>query len=80
MFHLNREDYSILFNEKNSSFAIQLYTKPVLQTRDAAVNALAIILSIRSSELCGINIYVGTTEDIDPEYAGKNLGLGICNN
>ena len=80
MFHLNLGSYSILFNENNSSFAIYLSATPIPQVQRSAINALANTLDIKPEELCDLNVYVGTTQDIDPNYAGQNLGVGVCNN
>jgi len=72
--------YQIIFNENNSSFAVNITKKPVLNTRDQAVFALADALDVPVTDLCLLNIYVSTTYDFDPATSGTNLGIDICVN
>jgi|GEM_PF-5110815 len=70
--------YQVLFNDNNDSFAINISQRPVLETRDRAVEALAAGLNISVADLCLLNIYISTTFDFDPNYANKNLGVPGC--
>jgi len=72
--------YQVIFNENNSSFAVNISQRPVLTTRDDAVQWLASALGVSVFDLCLLNIYIGTTYGFDPATAGTNLGLGMCAN
>jgi len=76
----SNQGYQIIFNESNSSFAINISKQPVISTRDQAVQALADDLGVSVLDLCLLNIYISTTYDFDPTTAGRNLGVGACNN
>lgn len=72
--------YQVIFNENDSSFAINLSERPLTRTKDRAVQALADELGLPVVDLCLLNIYISTTYDFDPTTAGKNLGIDVCNN
>lgn len=70
--------FSIAYLETEKSFAVDIWKQPLNEYRKQAGQYLIALLKISEEEACKLNVYVGTTYDVDPTLSGKNLGLSFC--
>ena len=70
--------YNIVYSDVDGSFAVVLSREPLADTRLLMESELKGILNLSESEICELNIYVGTTFDVNPFFSGQNLGLSFC--
>ena len=70
--------YDIVYYTNGSSFNIGIIAPPVAQSIIDAQNELLKILGISQADACKLNVVVGAPASLDPNYAGKNLGLTFC--
>ncbi len=72
--------FSILYNERNNSFAIDLWRQPIAESRKAAGEYFREMLGVTESEACALNVYMGVTESVDGDYTRQNLSFEFCPN
>lgn len=72
------EDFQILYFPEGSYFLISLQTEPLSEARFAAEQALRQEMGLSTELLCKLNYEVRTSYDINPTYAGGNLGMSFC--
>lgn len=72
--------FGIIFSAVDGTFAVGLEQEPLGQTRRSAESYLTSLLGVTESDLCYLNIYVGTTDQVNKFYSGRNLGLSFCPN
>ncbi|HVO28553.1 MAG TPA: hypothetical protein VMT81_01040 [Candidatus Paceibacterota bacterium] len=70
--------YNITYYAPDSSFNILIEAAPFETVRAEAEQAFLQALGISQADACKLNVKVGTTIDVDPDYAGVNLGLSFC--
>ncbi len=70
--------YSISYYAPDGSFSISIDRPPFVAVRAAAETAFITNLGISRSDACKLKVSVGTSLSVDPNYAGKNLGLSFC--
>ncbi len=70
--------FHILYFPLDSSILVSLYAEPLGDTRLAAESALRTALGLSNSQLCSLLVSVRTSSDVNPYYAGKELGLSFC--
>ena len=73
-------DYKIVSYKLDSSFLINLLSKPVKNARARAERAFVSNLNITQQQACTLNVSVKTPFSVDPAYAGLELGMSFCNN
>ena len=73
-----KNDFQIVFNVGDSSFAITILVKPLPVVRKEAEAAFLKDLGISQSDACKLSAYEGTTMRIDPRYAGQSYGFSFC--
>ncbi len=71
-------DFNIFYDSTNDSFTIALLREPLGQVRLDVEQFLMTTLGITQEGMCRLNYYIGTTYDVNPLYAGKNLGFSFC--
>jgi hypothetical protein len=71
-------DFKVVYFSKEQAFAIGLTQEPIGQARHDAEQFMLSTLGISEADLCNINYYIGTDDEVNPTYAGKNLGFSFC--
>lgn len=71
-------DYAILFYTKQKEVLITLKSKPVISAKQKAEEALLRLLGTTKEDACKLFFSVRTTIYVDPDLAGKELGLSFC--
>lgn len=70
--------YSIAFDPMTHLFAIVLLEEPLADTRKLAELDLLGRLGISQSDACYLRYFVTFPGEVNPVYAGKNLGFSFC--
>ncbi len=71
-------DFNIFYDSTGQYFLIALTQEPIGAARLAAQQFLLQTLGITEAQACALTYYLGTTVDVNPVYAGKNLGFSFC--
>ncbi len=71
-------DYTILFYTKQKEVLISLTSKPVITAKQKAEEALLRLLGTSQEDACKLFSSVRTTVYVDPDLAGRELGLSFC--
>lgn len=71
-------DFKVVYFSKEQAFAIGLTKEPIGQARQDAEQFMLSTLGISKADLCNLNYYIGTDNEVNPTYAGKNLGFSFC--
>ncbi len=71
-------DFTIIYRDANHAFNIFLLTEPISAGRQAAEQFLMNQLGISQNQMCYLQYYVSTSNDVNQFYAGKNLGFSFC--
>lgn len=71
-------DYSFSFFGSDNGFLIVLARTPLRSSREKAETALLSILGISKDDVCKLPLHVGVMGSVDPNYAGRNLGVSFC--
>lgn len=74
----NDAPFSTFFLESDQSFNITLLAEPIDATRKTAEQELMKKLGITQNVMCRLNYWIGVPYEINPIYAGKNLGWSFC--
>jgi hypothetical protein len=70
--------YSTFYVEKDQSFTVTLLQEPLAVTRKTAEANLMAKLNISQVDMCRLRYYISVPNDLNPIYAGKNLGFSFC--
>jgi len=73
-------DFNIFYDSAYGSFTIALLNEPLGELRKSAEQTMQSRLGISQAEMCRLNYYIGTTEDVSALFSGKNLGFSFCPN
>src|ERR1700761_8288309 len=73
-----RSPFSITYDESKQFFTIALQEKPIWTARTKAEGFLLRELKLAKGQLCTLNYYIGTDDQVDSAHAGKNLGFSFC--
>lgn len=69
---------NIIYNVNYGAFTVALLEEPLSEARVRAERFLLTTLALTEPELCTLNYYVGTDDDVNESYAGMNLGFSFC--
>jgi hypothetical protein len=72
------DTYNISYYAPDSSFNIFINAAPFETVRAVAEVEFLKDLGISRADACKLNVKIGTSVDVDPNYAGQNLGLSFC--
>ena len=72
--------YQIVYFSMDQSFVISLTESPWRDLRPQAEQAFLRALNISQSDACNLKVSVTIPYNVDPEYAGEDLGLSFCPN
>lgn len=70
--------FNIFFNEVSQVFSIGLTDEPLGENRRLAEQALEKLLGLAQPEMCRLKYYIGTSEQVNKAFGGKNLGFSYC--
>ena len=70
--------FDIKYDAGPQFFTVTLLAEPLGAARDEAERFMLNALGTTGDKLCTLYYYVGTTEDINPQFTGKNLGFSSC--
>ncbi len=70
--------FSVYYNSGPESFTITLTEEPIGQARLAMEQFMLTTLGITQQQMCSLNYLVGVTQDVNSQFAGKNLGFSFC--
>ena len=70
--------YSISYSTSDQSFLITLESKPLKTARAAAEQDILNRLNITQAQACQLKVSVKVPLNVDPNYAGNELGLSFC--
>ncbi len=71
-------NYQIVYQPKFQSFTISILSSNFVEARKAAEQDLLNILNVSSVDACKLNVNIGTSYKINPDYAYKKMGLSFC--
>jgi hypothetical protein len=74
----NSAAFAITYSSSNQFFTIALQQEPIGQARLDAQTFLLQKLGITQDQLCSLNYYLGTDDQTNSTFAGKNLGFSFC--
>ncbi len=76
---LQRHEFDVAFNQKNSEFLVTLNQEPLGHARTAAEAFIALKLGVTPKELCAFTITILVPYEVN-EYYGSygNLGVSSC--
>jgi hypothetical protein len=74
----NGSPYSIYYYDKDNSFTITILDEPIGELRMQAEQLLQQKLGITQAAMCNLRYYLSVRNDLNPLYAGKNLGFSFC--
>jgi len=72
------ENYNIEYFPKFNSFLISIKASPFEENRKLAEQELINKLGINKNDACRLPINVATTQEINPEFSGRNYPLSFC--
>lgn len=70
--------FSLTFNTSNDYFVVSLIKEPIGAARLAAETYVVQLLGITQDDACRLNYSIIVLENVNPVYAGKNLGFSFC--
>lgn len=70
--------YNIFFNEVSQVFSIGITDEPLGENRRRAEQTLEKLLGLAQPEMCRLKYYLGTSEQVNKAFGGKNLGFSYC--
>lgn len=70
--------FRIVFEKQRQSFDVLLLAEPLGESRAKATQFLAKTLELTPSQVCSLNVSVGTINAVNGFYAGEELGLSGC--
>lgn len=70
--------YRITYHVPLETFAVFLLAEPLKETRELAEQDLLRILGISESDACRLRYFVSLPEEVNPLYAGLDLGFSFC--
>ncbi len=70
--------FSIVYNGTNDFFGIGLLAEPINQARKNAETYVLELLGVSQEEACRLNYSLFVMANVNPVYAGKNLGFSFC--
>ncbi|MBU6321442.1 MAG: hypothetical protein KGI78_01125 [Patescibacteria group bacterium] len=70
--------FNITYNKNDQSFIVVLLAEPLGAERQVAEQFLEQALGVQATQLCGLDARVETTNSVNEQYAGKNLGFSFC--
>ena|ERR1700761_9219957 len=73
-----RSPFSVTYDEGSQRFGIALQEKPIWPARTKAQEFLLRTLKLSKGQLCTLNYYLSTDDQVDSADAGKNLGFSFC--
>ena len=73
------DDYHILYFTKGQTILITILNTPVLVIREKAEQDLISLLGSSKENICKLKVAVRTIVSVDPDLAGRELGLSFCN-
>ena len=71
-------DFKITYESGTSFFNIVLLKEPLGAMRQEAERFLKSRLGLSEQNMCLLNYFVGTPYNVNPTYAGTNLGFSFC--
>lgn len=72
------QPYTIFYYTETDSYAVSLNKEPLAEIRKQAELYLLSTSGLTQEQLCKNGGFVGTTYDINHQYAGVNLGFSFC--
>ena len=78
LFDNQRSVYSFGYDARKQSFLISIRAEPVFANRDVAVQELRELLGVSESEFCQLQVLIKVPYEVDEQYFGEELDLGIC--
>lgn len=72
--------YQIVYLSMDQSFIVSLIENPWREWRPQAEQAFLKALNISQSDACNLKVALTIPYNVDPEYAGQDLGLSFCPN
>lgn len=70
--------FNIFFNEVSQVFSVGITDEPIGENRRLAEQTLEKLLGLGQPEMCRLKYYVGTSEQVNKAFGGKNLGFSYC--
>lgn len=71
--------YTISYFSQKQGLLISITQAPVLELKERAEKELLRILNISPEQACKLHVEVRTMISVDPDLAGRELGLSFCN-
>ena len=72
-------DYSIAYFPKNQQFSIIILNENFEETRIKAEKEFLEVLGEQDiTKICSLNVYISTITAVNPDLAGINVGLSMC--
>jgi hypothetical protein len=73
-------DFYITYDPADQTFNVLLRAEPLGEVRDEAEQFLQSTLGVTTTQLCNLNITVGTILSVNSNYAGEELRFKDCPN
>lgn len=70
--------FNIFFNEVSQVFSIGIADEPIGDNRRLAEQTLEKLLGLGQPEMCRLKYYIGTSEQVNKAFGGRNLGFSYC--
>ena len=74
-------EFSIYFYQDTGEYKIALLKNPIEETQKDAEQAFVeriLKLGLKKEDACSLFVTVGTIASVNPDLAGRNLGLSFC--
>jgi hypothetical protein len=71
-------NYIVTYDAASQSFVVALTSEPIGTARRDATQFMLRALGVTEQDLCRLNYYLGTDIQVNPTYAGRNLGFAGC--
>jgi hypothetical protein len=72
------KNYSILYFPRDSGFIVSVLSSPFEEGRMVAEQEFLRSLDISQEDACKLKVEVTTIYTINPDFAGRSLGLSFC--